>query len=184
MTTQEAQQLFNEEIERLLAANFPIHDFDRKLYFHARSTSFGTCKYSSERPGMSRIFLSIFFVEGGTEAAIRNTLVHELLHTIDRTAGHRGAWLKWANKANELFGLDIKRVCGGKTDQDINSIESVRQEKRKSRLASATKYILSCTACGHEWVYTRKTNTVKEYARCKCPYCHTRTIDLKIVNTK
>lgn len=55
---------------------------------------------------------------GNTEKSIRNTLIHELLHTIPGDTGHRGVWKKWANYVNSKTDYHIQRFDGDVTEQD------------------------------------------------------------------
>ena len=53
-----------------------------------------------------------------TEKSLRNTLIHELIHTVPGGLSHRGAWKKWADYVSEKTGYIIKRCEGDETAQD------------------------------------------------------------------
>lgn len=53
-----------------------------------------------------------------TEKSIRNTLLHELLHTMPEGYDHRGEWKKWAKYVSEKTGYNIKRLDGDETEED------------------------------------------------------------------
>lgn len=53
-----------------------------------------------------------------TEKSIRNTLIHELLHTVPGGLRHTGEWKKWAKFVSYKTGYDIKRLDGDKTEED------------------------------------------------------------------
>jgi hypothetical protein len=53
-----------------------------------------------------------------TEKSIRNTLIHELLHTVPGGLRHTGEWKKWAKFVSAKTGYDIKRLDGDKTEED------------------------------------------------------------------
>lgn len=55
---------------------------------------------------------------GNTEKSIRNTLIHELLHTVPGGYDHRGVWKKWANYVNSKTDYHIQRFDGDVTEQD------------------------------------------------------------------
>lgn len=53
-----------------------------------------------------------------TEKSIRNTLLHELLHTMPEGYDHRGEWKKWAKYVSEKTGYNIQRLSGDETEED------------------------------------------------------------------
>ena len=46
------------------------------------------------------------------EKSIRNTLIHELLHTVPDGMRHTGAWKKWAKYVSSKTGYTIQRLGG------------------------------------------------------------------------
>lgn len=59
-----------------------------------------------------------------TERSLRNTLIHELLHTVPDGLCHTGEWKKWAKYVSEKTGYVIQRVGGGDdSPEDIERLE-------------------------------------------------------------
>ena len=50
------------------------------------------------------------------EKSIRNTLIHELLHTVPDGMRHTGAWKKWAKYVSSKTGYTIQRLANEKND--------------------------------------------------------------------
>lgn len=53
-----------------------------------------------------------------TEKSLRNTLIHELIHTIPDGMCHTGEWKKWAKYVSEKTGYNIQRLSGDETEED------------------------------------------------------------------
>ena len=56
---------------------------------------------------------------GNTEKSLRNTLIHELLHTVPGGYNHKVEWKKWAKYVSEKTGYNIQRCSGDETEEDI-----------------------------------------------------------------
>lgn len=50
------------------------------------------------------------------EKSIRNTLIHELLHTVPDGMRHTGAWKKWAKYVSQKTGHTIQRLAEYKNE--------------------------------------------------------------------
>ena len=64
------------------------------------------------------------FALDNTEKSLRNTLIHELLHTVPGVSGHTGEWKKWAKYVSERTGYHISRFIGDDTDQDRRNLRT------------------------------------------------------------
>lgn len=100
-----------------------------------------------------------------SERAIRNTLIHELLHTCPGCLNHGQKWKAYARIVQNRFGYNIVRAGGDK--DEASALEAARREKRAGY---QTQYLLVCTKCGQEFIRYRKSNLVlhPEKYRCKC----------------
>ncbi len=58
-----------------------------------------------------------------TEKSLRNTLIHELLHTVPDGMRHTGEWKKWAKFVSEKTGYTIQRFGGDDTYEDWKRVE-------------------------------------------------------------
>jgi len=98
--------------------------------------------------------------------SLKNTVIHELLHTCPDCFCHTGLWKKYAEKVNRAYGYNIQR-CVTK--------EEVKQFKRTSlceyRQEETVKYRVQCVECGEHWDYRRAGKIVKIYKRCTCGRC-------------
>ena len=94
------------------------------------------------------------------DIAVKNTVIHELLHTCPGCFKHTGRWKQYADKVNRLLPqYNIKRV----TSAEEKGVE-VRRKKPEYR------YILRCSSCGNEIKRQKKTAVIDhpEHYRCTC----------------
>lgn len=61
---------------------------------------------------------------GNTEKSLRNTLIHELIHTVPGGLCHTGEWRKWAKYVSEKTGYNIKYRDGDETYEDYQRLIS------------------------------------------------------------
>lgn len=59
-----------------------------------------------------------------TEKSLRNTLIHELIHTVPGGMCHTGEWRKWAKYVSEKTGYNIKYRDGDETEEDYKRLIS------------------------------------------------------------
>ena len=91
------------------------------------------------------------------DMAVKNTILHELLHTVKGCHGHTGLWANLAAKVNRcLPQYTIQR----RTDAEEKSVE--RADPR---------YVLKCTGCGKEYGRYRMTDFVRCPRSYRCGDC-------------
>lgn len=93
-----------------------------------------------------------------SDDALKNTIAHELLHTIKGGMCHTGEWKKASDLLNSVYDYSIKRVTSSE-EKGIHKEFNVDY-----------KYVLRCCSCGHEYRYHKFTKTVQ---RIKLGYTST-----------
>lgn len=94
------------------------------------------------------------------DIAVKNTVIHELLHTCPDCFKHTGRWKQYADKVNRLLPqYNIKRT----TSAEEKGVEVRRKEPEY-------RYILRCNSCGNEIKRQKKTAVIDhpEHYRCTC----------------
>lgn len=116
----------------------------------------GQCKLSY---GVYSINISSRLLEDGLpDMVAKNTIAHELLHTMPDCMNHGNEWQRYANKVNKAYsGYNIKR-CTSAEEKGIAPIIG--------------KWNLDCQDCGRHWDYQRKSKIVdaclNHKATCPC----------------
>lgn len=92
----------------------------------------------------------------GPEAACRQTLAHELLHTCPGCQNHGPLWRSYAQRMNQAYGYRIARTD---TCQALGLPEQ-----------APVRHLVVCRACGREFRRTRASALVlhPERYRCRC----------------
>ncbi len=97
--------------------------------------------------------------ENNNEEGLKNTIIHELLHSVKGCHGHGANWKRCAALVNRTYGYNIKR-CNSAEEKGVH---------RDNELIA--KYILECTLC-HKKIYKqRMTDSVRNpqcYIHGKC----------------
>lgn len=95
---------------------------------------------------------------------LKNTIIHELLHTCEGCMNHGKEWKRLADKVNRHYGYGVTR-CSNADEKGVNyRRESVR------RAQPDYKYAIRCECCGHIYRRSKLTKTIQhpENYRCKC----------------
>ena len=168
ITKDQVNQWLQEEHDRLTAIGIPVSKaICPEIRFSKATSWYGQCREYRGRRGASyqfQISISEHHLQS-SERAIRNTLIHELLHTCPGCLNHGPKWKTYAAIVQNRFGYNITRSGG---DKDKSSpLEAARQSKREGY---QVKYLLQCTKCGQQFPRYRKSNLVlhPEKYRCKC----------------
>ena len=115
------------------------------------------------------------------EKDIKNTIIHELLHTLKDTKGHNSKWNYYARLMNNRYDYNISRV--GNSRHDFNKAGKTEEDSVE---IMNYKYKKTCKTCGnvHYWhrATQRKIQAYKQ-GNCTCGKCKGRNFkieDLKL----
>ena len=118
----------------------------------------GQCRSNGD--GTFTIQISSVLLEPvNSSKGLKNTIIHELLHTIVGCLNHGDEWKKWADVVNSAYGYNIKRTSSAEE-------KGVRVDSRENR----RHYEVTCKECGAMWIYYRDNKITKNYKSCRC-YC-------------
>ena len=118
----------------------------------------GQCRELS--PGCFEISIAARLLQDDTgDQAAKDTIVHELLHTVKGCGGHRGKWAALAAQVNAaLPQYTIKRTASA-------------EEKGLTPDPPAGRYLLRCSECGCEFPRERQSRLVQHPERYRCGVC-------------
>lgn len=167
---------FNYCYKQLVAIYPEIQRNNYTLIFNYTAFNrFGYC--CKKRQGVYEIQINYHFTRVCDKDKIRNTIMHELIHTLDDCMCHTGRWHVVCNRINYEYGYDLSRT------NSYNDYTQFRN-KVKPRTRMTKKYNVSCNRCGEEWAYSKQGKIVKELqinpqsTRFTCPYCNNKHFSL------
>lgn len=82
----------------------------------------------------------------------KNTIMHEILHTVEDCQNHGDKWKAMADKVNRAYGYNIKRC----TSSSEKGLEPIKIERNYSK-----NYVMVCKRCGAEVIKHRMSNFVR-----------------------
>lgn len=101
---------------------------------------------------------------------LKETIIHEILHTCNGCMNHGIEWKRLADKVNHKYGYNVKRTSSADD-------KGVHDETRNIQ-PKAINYIIKCNNCGFEFKRTRHTSFVAnpDNYRCSCGGCLSRVM--------
>lgn len=145
--------------------NVPIRKVE-KITFNDRITStIGRCAHGSKKNTFKIEITSKMkgFDEKGGEylKALKEVIIHELIHTCDGAFNHGYLFKHYAFSANCHYGYNIQRT----SDYRHLGVGKSEEDRKK-----AVRFAVRCTQCGALIERTRETKVIMhpERYRCRC----------------
>lgn len=95
---------------------------------------------------------------------LKNTILHELLHSCDGCMNHGEKWKAMARKVNDAYGYNIKRTSSSSekgVDKELNKHTEI-----------VYRYAVQCKECGHIYKRSKMSNVIKHPDDYRCAHCH------------
>lgn len=126
--------------------------------------------------GKNSINISSWLLEIGLDHDIKNTIIHEILHSFDDTIGHKEKWQYYARYVNNRTDYNITRTTS------INKIYE-RANKVRPTKEIHYKWEITCKKCGKVF-YKQKmaTKVLNDFKRGNRVHRHCGGDDFKIVD--
>ena len=100
-----------------------------------------------------------------SEQALRDTIAHELLHTVDGCRGHTGLWKTLAERVTrELAGYSISRVTSAEE-------KGFQAEQSPAPKPPVYRYALVCVRCGQTIRRQKASKVILYPQRYRCAKC-------------
>lgn len=97
-----------------------------------------------------------------SDQAVKNTIMHELLHTVKGCHGHKGKWKELAAKVNRMLPqYTIKRATSCE-EMGLEYVPSVR----------TNRYAVKCTHCGKEYYREKECKLTQHTDDYRCGVCN------------
>lgn len=110
-------------------------------------------------------------MEYANNKGIKDTILHELIHTIEGCFNHGEKFHHYANMLNRKYGYDIDRT---------GSMESIcskeKFEELKEQRENTSKYKITCKGCGHVYLQSRRSKFIdRQGIGYICTVCNSRS---------
>ncbi len=139
-----------------------VHRWEINTWAKAR---WGLCK-CLKGGGFVISIAQILLEDDVADQALKDTIVHEVLHTVPDCLDHKGKWKMYAEIVNrKLPQYTIKRTAS-------------REEKGIAIDWGGPnyRYILQCSSCGTKFPREREGKVVKNPEKYRCGACHGRLV--------
>lgn len=98
---------------------------------------------------------------------LKETILHELIHSCKDCLNHGAEWKMIADKVNKAYGYNIKRTSTAA--EKFVSEETMPKKVKKSERES--NYIIRCKRCNHMYHRTRASKLTKQPHLFRCGAC-------------
>lgn len=179
---------FYEEAKQILRhiGHPEIDEVKHTLSLNLNSTrTYGRCYKTSLKATEATIYLNKIYADSAPLQKIKNTVMHELIHSLPNCSGHTGKWKSVAQHINLAFPekYNITRlapVCAEFSDTIL------KEQGKKVKQVSTYKYAVVCNNCSAEFKYKKEGKVVKDVKAGKgnlyrCPDCHQKGFTVKEV---
>ena len=116
-TDERINRMLAESIALLKELGVPIsNSISPEVVLNSSRATFGRCcpKGSRKKYTEYDYYIEISgFTLNNSERSLRNTLIHEVIHTVPEGLCHTGEWKKWAKFVSAKTGYHIQRIGGG-----------------------------------------------------------------------
>lgn len=157
-TQQDMNALLEEAISQVEDAGIPVDrdKIENKLTITRATRTFGRCQ---EIGGVFSIGVSKYYKDND-KREVMETLVHEVLHTVEGCFNHGTLWKRYAGLMNKKHGYNISRTSSRQMDSLM----------KEEIFKSIYKYSIDCKECGKSALRQRKSKIVKnpENYICDC----------------
>ena len=122
------------------------------------------------------INISSWLLEVAQDHDIKNTIIHEILHSFDDTIGHKEKWQYYARYVNNRTDYNITRLA------NVNGIYA-RANKVRPKQKIDYKYEITCEKCGKVFYRQKITkNTLDNFMSGTMTHKYCGGHDFKIVD--
>lgn len=112
--------------------------------------------------------------ERNVEQGLKETIIHELLHTCSGCYNHGKTWNRLAEKVNKAYGYNIKR-CSSIEEKGVQKETLPVETERK------VKYIVTCDKCSNVCARReRESKVIKHPEHYRCSRCGGKLNVIKI----
>lgn len=103
------------------------------------------------------IMINKKLLQNGSDFGIKQTIIHEMIHTVDGCFNHKAKWKQIADYVNSKYNYNVKRTN-----------TSVELGFKEDDIKADYKYVFKCEKCGQLVCGRRKSKFTVNYKRFRC----------------
>lgn len=128
----------------------------------------GLCRTS--KPGHFDISISERLLQDDVDdQAAKDTIMHELLHTVKDCYGHTGLWKELAEQVNRVLPQYTVKRASSEAEKGVETTER----------AQTVQYTVRCTKCGKEYNRVKASKLILHPEKYRCGLCGSRLTRVK-----
>lgn len=117
---------------------------------------------ATKRLGLCRqkkyIEISRYVLEVGTDTQIKNVIIHEIIHTFEKTKGHKTLWQSYAREVNRFGKYKIS------TTENLDEFfKENGTSHEQAQVLCNDKYEITCQKCGAKFYQSRMQTRILNY---------------------
>ena len=158
-------QLFKEVAEDAIKAGLPYkaEKVNPKIQINNRTTAVGLCKYSKVEKQYT-IYYSSYYLNIPDDK-IKNTLMHELIHTLPDCWNHQAEFKRFMYRVNSNKYLSMTyHVDTRNRDKDV----SAACDEQKQILLKKDQAVRVVCSCGCEYIVKKTQKVAKQPQNYQC----------------
>lgn len=153
-----------ECLKEMDAISIPYGEIKEFVVNTRAKKRWGQCKKVSG--GYSINISFVLLDERNSLEGLKNTIIHEILHTCKGCLNHGQLWKKYAAKVNRHYGYNIKR-CSSSDEKGLEVDTRIECQKKSEEI----KHQFQCCNYGQIVSYKRESKFTKNYDKYVCGIC-------------
>lgn len=166
----------NECIDDMKALGIDVPHIDKFVVNSRAKSRYGQCSYNYKTKTYTIEICSDLVDDECNIMALRETIFHELIHTLPNCMNHGEEFKRYAKIINDRYGTNIKRCSTDVEKYGYIYSKKVAERREKSRKPETT-YELFCERCG-------KIRASKTCRRMPKWYAHTEQYHCSVCKGK
>ena len=167
-------EMYNECIKEMDAIDIPYGKIVEVTVNYRAKSRWGQCCRRYEEGGIVyKININCDLCHpDASERGLKETIIHEILHTCPDCMRHTGEWKRLADLVNDCYRYNVKR-CNSSEDKGMDDFYKNHDRQGRPEKPVTWKYEIRCKCCGK--IVGRKTRACKiiRYPQCyRCASCH------------
>ena len=157
------RKLYNECVSELKHIHVDISNRIVEVKSNGRlRTVLGRCNYNRITGNYSIEINACLLTDEAETQAVKETIIHELIHTCPGCMNHGYEWKKRGEIASKLLGYNVCRL------RSIDDLNNWKVEVKRETY----KYALVCNECGKEYKRKRWSEALANPSRYRCGRCN------------